>query len=181
MGSLRDEYPMGFGSLADYECFRQLVEDDPDFESIPVGTHRSNVGFVERWFRDKNSNNVYRLVEPDAPSRGGWEVVRDDKLNQNDRASPATHYSAWTLRAYLEDIRAEYPWGFKSASDYKYFCRLIEQDAGFESVPVRTPQSNVGFVERWFRDKQTAKVYRLVKPDGPFRGSWEVVPEDELE
>jgi len=77
---LTSEYLNGFKSWSDYEYFRRLVEHRTEFESIPVRSHYSNVGHVEFWFRDKRSNRVWRLVEPDAPFRGLWAVVPANEL-----------------------------------------------------------------------------------------------------
>lgn len=43
----------------------------------------------------------------------------------------------------------------------------------WEEVPVEVPLSDVGFVERWYRNTSTGEVWRLVEPDYPFLGVWE--------
>jgi len=70
---------------------------------------------------------------------------------------------------------------FNSWRDYEYFLRLVRNSPEFAEVPARKPYSNVGgFVQFWYRHRPTGRVCRLVQPDGPFRGAWELVPNDEL-
>jgi hypothetical protein len=73
-----------------------------------------------------------------------------------------------------ESLTAEYS-AFNSASDFSHFRRMIESSLDFERVAVLARYSNVGFEESWYRHLPSSKVYRLVEPDGPFRGVWEIV------
>ena len=74
-----------------------------------------------------------------------------------------------------EDLTAEYD-RFETGGDFAHFQRLVSASPDFEEVPVRAPYSNdLGFVERWYRHGATQRMYRLVEPDGPFRGLWQIV------
>jgi hypothetical protein len=46
-------------------------------ESIPVGNSSLDVGFgfEEKWFKCKESNEVWRLVAPQAPFLGSWSLI----------------------------------------------------------------------------------------------------------
>ena len=71
--------------------------------------------------------------------------------------------------------------GFISPSEFERFEKQVELSAELEMIPVRKHYSgNVGFHEKWFVNRATQQVFRLVTPAWPFRGVWEVVPEHEL-
>ncbi len=72
-----------------------------------------------------------------------------------------------------ESLTAEYD-RFRAPADFAYFARCISLSKDFEEVPVGQPYSNVGHTEGWYRHLPTQKVYRLVEPDGPFQGLWEI-------
>ena len=63
---------------------------------------------------------------------------------------------------------------FNDWTDLDVHVRLL-QEGGWEEVPVLHPQSNVGFIEQWFRCAACGSTWRLVRPDPPFRGVWEKV------
>jgi hypothetical protein len=73
-----------------------------------------------------------------------------------------------------EEIR-----GFASLGEYQRFVRYIEGlvASGLASEIPAEPAYGVNEVYggRWFVDKSTGKIWRLVKPDFPFRGVWEVI------
>ena len=67
--------------------------------------------------------------------------------------------------------------GFSSPAEYQQFVFYIESQvsAGYaEEVPA---DRDYGYGEiyggRWFRDIETAEIWRLVPPDFPFKGLWE--------
>lgn len=64
---------------------------------------------------------------------------------------------------------------FCSLGEYKRFCAWIEdqieQDV-VEEISVKDSFAGQGFEERWFRCKSSNQKWRLVAPDGPFRGYW---------
>ncbi len=69
--------------------------------------------------------------------------------------------------------------GFESPGEYEQFVRYIEAQlaAGIaEEVPV-DPDHGPGelYGGRWFRSVDTGEVWRLVPPDPPFRGLWELL------
>jgi hypothetical protein len=69
--------------------------------------------------------------------------------------------------------------GFQSPGEYQRFVRYIEDQvqAGYAKEIVPVPDYNKGFVfgERWFQDIDSAEIWRLIPPDFPFRGLWELV------
>ena len=79
-----------------------------------------------------------------------------------------------------EDLISEYRNGFRNFADYWYFRSLVEKSCEFESVPVVRCLSGIeNGEEQWFRNKQSGKTYRLIRPDGPTRGFWAIVSDDE--
>jgi hypothetical protein len=73
-----------------------------------------------------------------------------------------------------EEIR-----GFAYPVEYQRFVRHIEGlvSSGYaQEVPVDpTYGPNQVYGGRWFADKSTAEIWRLVEPDFPFKGLWEPV------
>lgn len=70
--------------------------------------------------------------------------------------------------------------GFQSPAEYQRFCDWLESqvDAGLVgSVPTGEANQAVpyGFEEKWYRCMDSGQVWRLIAPEGPFRGSWEPV------
>ena len=69
--------------------------------------------------------------------------------------------------------------GFYSPSEYARFVKYIEQQIAELQAEEITVNPNYGKGEvyggRWFRDIDSAQVWRLVAPDFPFRGLWEPV------
>jgi hypothetical protein len=64
---------------------------------------------------------------------------------------------------------------FNDWADFEGHARRLQVDANWREVPVLQPQSNVGFIERWYRCVVCGRSWRLVEPDPPFRGVWEEV------
>lgn len=70
----------GFSTPGDYRRICVWIEtqvDDGMAENIPVGRSSEMVpfGFEEKWFKCKNSGEVWRLVAPEPPFRGAWVKV----------------------------------------------------------------------------------------------------------
>jgi hypothetical protein len=69
----------GFSSLGEYGRFAEYIEaqvDQGQAEEIPTDlTYGAGEIYGGRWFRDCESRQVWRLVEPDFPFRGLWEPV----------------------------------------------------------------------------------------------------------
>ena len=69
--------------------------------------------------------------------------------------------------------------GFESPGEYDRFVRDIEDQvsAGIARERDVDPQYGKGMIfgGRWFEDTESHEVWRLVAPDFPFRGLWEVV------
>lgn len=67
------------------------------------------------------------------------------------------------------------PRRFSSRLEYEKLLRSLESDDSTEEVPVLMPATNVGLNERWFRDKATHQILRVIEPDAPFPGRCELV------
>jgi len=70
----------GFDTPGEYRRFCVWLElqiANDMVEEIPIGHSKKEVpsGSDERWFRCKESDEVWRLVAPDAPFRGFWAAV----------------------------------------------------------------------------------------------------------
>jgi hypothetical protein len=65
---------------------------------------------------------------------------------------------------------------FSGWNDYDKFVRELQNGALFKAVPVKVPHSNVGLKEQWFECSRCKALWRLVEPDPPFAGVWEMVP-----
>lgn len=64
---------------------------------------------------------------------------------------------------------------FSGWTDFDDFSRALKTSAIFLPIPVEKPYSNVGLVESWYRCSICGQLWRLVEPDPPFAGLWEVV------
>jgi len=64
----------GFRSPGEYSRFQRWIADRVSrgqAEAVEVGVHRGGVtSQIERWYRHVESQEIWRLVEPDPPSRG---------------------------------------------------------------------------------------------------------------
>jgi hypothetical protein len=69
--------------------------------------------------------------------------------------------------------------GFNSPGEYKRFCDYIEKQVllGCAIERVADPNYEKGLLYggRWFEERDTKEIWRLVLPDFPFRGLWEKV------
>ena len=69
--------------------------------------------------------------------------------------------------------------GFNSPGEYRRFCTHIEKQVASGDARERAvdPNYGKGMISdgRWFEDRNTKAVWRLVAPDFPFRGLWEKV------
>ena len=70
----------GFETLGEYRRFCAWLDSQVTsgiVERIPVGFSKKNVpfGIDEKWFRCKESGEVWHLLAPDAPFCGSWTEV----------------------------------------------------------------------------------------------------------
>ncbi len=69
--------------------------------------------------------------------------------------------------------------GFSSPSEYNRFVDYIEKQVHAEIAEEITPDPNYGKGEiyggRWFKDLETGDIWRLIPPDIPFKGLWELI------
>ena len=74
----------------------------------------------------------------------------------------------------LEEIH-----GFNSPGEFKRFQNFISKQVanGLLEEVIVDPEYNDGFIRggKWFRDKDTNQVWRLIEPDYPFTGLFEKV------
>ena len=67
--------------------------------------------------------------------------------------------------------------GFRSPGEFRRFERWIREalrDGSAVEIPVKRPYAGPVFEERWFR-AASGRIWRLVSPDAPFPGVFEVV------
>jgi len=67
-----------FSSWEDFRVFQSEIDQDPEYIKIKVERPYLNVGFIEQWYRCRNCNAVWQLVEPDPPFKGLWRQVTLD-------------------------------------------------------------------------------------------------------
>ena len=69
--------------------------------------------------------------------------------------------------------------GFNSVGEYKRFVKHLEKLVEAKIVKEIDPDPNDGKGEiyggRWFKNVETGQIWRLVPPDIPFKGLWELV------
>ena len=69
----------GFSSLGEFRRFEAYIEkqvSDREAEELePDPEYGKGEIFGGRWFRDVESGQVWRLLEPDFPFKGLWEPV----------------------------------------------------------------------------------------------------------
>jgi hypothetical protein len=67
--------------------------------------------------------------------------------------------------------------GFSSHPEYQQFLLYIESQvsAGYAEEVSADPGYGYGEIYggKWFRDIESAEIWRLVSPDFPFKGLWE--------
>ena len=67
---------------------------------------------------------------------------------------------------------------FQCLSEYERFVLWINKfvrDGAIEEIDVSERYIGATFSERWFKDKSTGLIWRLVAPDFPFKGTFEQV------
>ena len=69
--------------------------------------------------------------------------------------------------------------GFNSLDEYNRFLRYIEKQVSDKIAEEIDPDPNYGKGEiyggRWFKHLETGEIWRLIPPDIPFKGLWELV------
>jgi hypothetical protein len=80
---------------------------------------------------------------------------------------------AKTVKCDCEVIRASRT--FAGWVDFDEFSAVLKTGTLFTETPVLVSYSSVGLEERWYRCRQCRQVWRLVEPDPPFSGIWEMV------
>jgi hypothetical protein len=71
-------FPTTFQSFQHFKAVFASLAGDSELEQIPVTKPASNVGFSETWFRLKGTNDIVRIVAPDAPYSGECGPVNSD-------------------------------------------------------------------------------------------------------
>ncbi|MEZ9526866.1 hypothetical protein [Enterovibrio norvegicus] len=59
--------------------------------------------------------------------------------------------------------------------EYGDFEIAIHESDSFTEVEVDRPYAKVGLEEKWFKNSSNGEVWRLVRPDPPFKGNWSKV------
>jgi hypothetical protein len=73
--------------------------------------------------------------------------------------------------------------GFVSPIEFQRFCAWLEdqvQSGLVEEVEVDQEKLYFGDDEKWFRCKESGKIWRRVTPEFPFRGLWDAVNSGEV-
>jgi hypothetical protein len=73
--------------------------------------------------------------------------------------------------------------GFVSPREYRCFVDFIEAQVsnGFAEELPADPTYSAGEIYggRWFKDRASGRIWRLVAPDFPFKGLWEPVSKEQ--
>lgn len=64
---------------------------------------------------------------------------------------------------------------FSGWEEYHRLARWLGENPSFLRRPVEEPLTNVGLREEWYECTQCGRVFRLIEPDPPFKGLWELV------
>ena len=73
-----------FFSISEFERFNKYVKgfvSTGDLIEMPV--EKRYAGFEEQWYKCKNCSQVWKLVHPDFPFKGLWNIV-DEKECSNE-------------------------------------------------------------------------------------------------
>lgn len=65
-----------FFSISEFERFQKYIEgliNDGKLIEIPV--QKRYAGFPEHWYKCKSCSQIWRLVYPDFPFKGLWNIV----------------------------------------------------------------------------------------------------------
>ncbi len=76
-----------FESLRDYDELKRMLSETIErgfVEEVPVMITRPVPSHTERWYRDKETGEIYSLIPPEAPSQGCWERVELKDLERSD-------------------------------------------------------------------------------------------------
>lgn len=66
-----------FHSIGEFERFQRYVDGllkDRDLVEVPV--QKKYAGFIEQWYKCPGCEQVWRLVHPDFPFKGIWDIVK---------------------------------------------------------------------------------------------------------
>ena len=67
----------GFHSIGEFERFQRYIDGllkDGDLFEVPV--HTKYAGFIERWYKCSGCQQTWRLVYPDFPFKGIFDIVK---------------------------------------------------------------------------------------------------------
>ena len=83
MSIFEQMYPFRqFNSWRDFDQLRRMLAEAMGrgfIEEVPVMKIRE-VPRTENWFRDKETGDIFSLIPPEPPARGGWERVDIEEL-----------------------------------------------------------------------------------------------------
>jgi hypothetical protein len=74
----------GFDSMREYTELRRMLSEaisNGYVEEIPVGNGGRYWG-KQQWYRDKETGEIYRLVEPGDNMRGWWDRIDPEEFVQ---------------------------------------------------------------------------------------------------
>jgi hypothetical protein len=73
-----------FDSWRDFDELKRMLSEAISrgfVEEVPVMNKRE-VPRTENWYRDKETGDIYSLIPPEPPARGGWERVDVEELKR---------------------------------------------------------------------------------------------------
>ena len=86
MSVLEEMHPRySFESLRDYNELKRMLSETIErgfVEEVPVMITRPVPSHAERWYREKETGEIYSLTPPEAPSQGAWERIDIEELKE---------------------------------------------------------------------------------------------------
>jgi hypothetical protein len=64
---------------------------------------------------------------------------------------------------------------FKNFIEFGHLEKALDESEDFSEIEAEIPYANVGLEEKWFKYMSNGEVWRLVRPDPPFKGIWSKV------
>lgn len=66
-----------FFSISEFERFQKYIEGlVKDGDLIEIQVKKAYAGFPEKWYKCKLCSKVWRLVYPDFPFKGLWNIIK---------------------------------------------------------------------------------------------------------
>jgi len=76
---------------------------------------------------------------------------------------------------YCECSKVKEQRDYNGLKDFYFYKNYVNESKLFQSIPVRKSAYGGGLEEKWYECLKCKKIYRLIEPDSPFGGTWELV------